>query len=240
VTSDGAPDVSLLEDALSPNTRAVLLSHTAGYPFDLKAARNFCNDYELWLIEDATEAFDATYDFDGTCYKTGTVGDIGTGCLAQREGDLGFVCTRDDNLSLILQALRNDVLHWMVPSCAVLPSCADVRRASADRLAQALSPFAKRVEALRGTVHAAPASLPVLFACPDDRAAVIRQLELAKIPYRLPTNVANEPFFMQLCRENKARVFAVPTVAEKLAACGLLLSFDNEAGTVAALREALQ
>lgn len=67
-------DVSRLEEALSPRTRAVFVAHTLGNPFDLDAVTAFCRKNELWLVEDNCDA-------NGSLYKgrrTGTFGDLST------------------------------------------------------------------------------------------------------------------------------------------------------------------
>ena len=71
-------DVSLLEQALSDRTKAVMLAHTLGNPFDLKAVKKFCDAHNLWLVEDNCDALGSVYEMDGKEYFTGTVGDIGT------------------------------------------------------------------------------------------------------------------------------------------------------------------
>ena len=71
-------DVTQLEAALSPKTKAVMIAHTLGNPFDLKAVKAFCEKHNLWLIEDNCDALGSEYTLDGKTYKTGTVGDIGT------------------------------------------------------------------------------------------------------------------------------------------------------------------
>ncbi len=104
-------DVRQLEAALSPKTKAVMVAHTLGNPFDLKTVRNFCNEYELWLIEDNCDALGAEYEFDGTVYKTGTVGDIGTSSFYPPHhmtmGEGGAVYTRDRYLHKIMRSLRD-------------------------------------------------------------------------------------------------------------------------------------
>ena len=55
-------DVTHLEDALSPKTRAVMIAHTLGNPFDLATVSRFCEDNDLWLVEDCCDAVGATYD----------------------------------------------------------------------------------------------------------------------------------------------------------------------------------
>ena len=49
-------DVTMLEEALSPKTKAVMIAHTLGNPFDLKAVSEFCRKHDLWLIEDNCDA----------------------------------------------------------------------------------------------------------------------------------------------------------------------------------------
>ena len=57
-------DCSQLEDALSPKTKAVMLAHTLGNPFDLKAVKGFCEHHNLWLIEDNCDALGSKYFID--------------------------------------------------------------------------------------------------------------------------------------------------------------------------------
>lgn len=71
-------DVTMLEKALSPKTKAVMAAHTLGNPFDLKAVRDFCDKHNLWLIEDNCDALGSQYTIDGEVKFTGTIGDIGT------------------------------------------------------------------------------------------------------------------------------------------------------------------
>ncbi len=71
-------DVTKLEAALSPKTKAVMIAHTLGNPFDLKAVKEFCTKNNLWLIEDNCDALGSKYTIDGEEKFTGTIGDIGT------------------------------------------------------------------------------------------------------------------------------------------------------------------
>ncbi|MBQ8817577.1 MAG: DegT/DnrJ/EryC1/StrS family aminotransferase, partial [Clostridia bacterium] len=71
-------DVTKLEAALSDKTRAVMIAHTLGNPFDLGAVKAFCDKHNLWLVEDNCDALGSEYTIDGVVRKTGTVGDIGT------------------------------------------------------------------------------------------------------------------------------------------------------------------
>ena len=54
-------DVTLLEHDLSNKTKAVMLAHTLGNPFDIEAVCEFCQKHNLWLIEDNCDAFGSTY-----------------------------------------------------------------------------------------------------------------------------------------------------------------------------------
>ncbi|ETR66103.1 MAG: hypothetical protein OMM_13252, partial [Candidatus Magnetoglobus multicellularis str. Araruama] len=67
-------DTSQLTSALSEKTKAVMLAHTLGNPFDLDAVKKFCQKHNLWLIEDNCDALGSKYDGK----YTGTIGDIGT------------------------------------------------------------------------------------------------------------------------------------------------------------------
>ena len=71
-------DVTKLEEAYSDRTKAVMLAHTLGNPFDLKGVREFCDRHHLWLIEDNCDALGSEYTLDGERRLTGTWGDIGT------------------------------------------------------------------------------------------------------------------------------------------------------------------
>ena len=71
-------DVTQLEAALSDKTKAVMIAHTLGNPFDIKAVKDFCNKHNLWLVEDNCDALGTRYTMDGVTRFTGTWGDIGT------------------------------------------------------------------------------------------------------------------------------------------------------------------
>ena len=104
-------DVTMLEKALSPKTKAVMVAHTLGNPFDLLAVRNFCNKYDLWLVEDNCDALGSEYTIDGTTYLTGTVGDIGTSSFYPPHhmtmGEGGAVYTRNALLHKIIRSIRD-------------------------------------------------------------------------------------------------------------------------------------
>lgn len=67
-------DVSRIEAAITPKTKAIMIAHTLGNPFDLQAVKSLCEKYNLWLIEDCCDALGSTYQGK----MVGTFGDIGT------------------------------------------------------------------------------------------------------------------------------------------------------------------
>lgn len=71
-------DAARLEEALSNKTKAVMIAHTMGNPFNLTAVKEFCSIHNLWLIEDNCDALGAQYTINGVTKYTGTWGDIGT------------------------------------------------------------------------------------------------------------------------------------------------------------------
>ena len=71
-------DVRMLESALSDKTKAVMIAHTLGNPFDIKSVKDFCDKHNLWLVEDNCDALGSKYTIDGVTKYTGTWGDIGT------------------------------------------------------------------------------------------------------------------------------------------------------------------
>lgn len=113
-------DVGRLEAALSPKTKAVMLAHTLGNPFDLKAVSDFCKKHGLWLVEDNCDALGSEYKLDGKTCKTGTVGDIGTSSFYpphhMTTGEGGAVYTRNPLLHKIVRSLRDWGRDCVCPS----------------------------------------------------------------------------------------------------------------------------
>ena len=113
-------DTSMLEDAYSPKTKAVMLAHTLGNPFDIKAVKNFCDKYNLWLIEDNCDALGSLYTLDGLTKKTGTFGDIGTSSFYPPHhmtmGEGGAVYTDNALLHRIMLSLRDWGRDCVCPS----------------------------------------------------------------------------------------------------------------------------
>ncbi len=104
-------DVDMLEAALSEKTKAVMIAHTLGNPFDLKAVKEFCDKHELWLIEDNCDALGSEYTIDGVTKLTGTIGDIGTSSFYPPHhmtmGEGGAVYTDNPLLNKIIRSLRD-------------------------------------------------------------------------------------------------------------------------------------
>ncbi len=99
--------VSQLAEALSDRTRAVMLAHTLGNPFDLAAVQDFCRQHHLWLIEDNCDALGSRY----AGQFTGTFGDLGTSSFYPAHhmtlGEGGAVYTNDATLSRVVNSLRD-------------------------------------------------------------------------------------------------------------------------------------
>ena len=105
-------DVTKLEDAYTPGkTKAVILAHTLGNPFNIKTVRDFCKGHELWLIEDNCDALGSTYTIDGVTKYTGTWGDIGTSSFYPPHhmtmGEGGAVYTDDPLLNRLILSYRD-------------------------------------------------------------------------------------------------------------------------------------
>lgn len=104
-------DVSQLHAALSTKTKAVMIAHTLGNPFDIKAVKSFCDKHDLWLIEDNCDALGSQYCLDYKWGYTGTFGDIATSSFYPPHhmtmGEGGAVYTNDPELYRIVNSLRD-------------------------------------------------------------------------------------------------------------------------------------
>lgn len=104
-------DVNMLEAAYTEKTKAVMIAHTLGNPFDLKAVKEFCDRHQLWLVEDNCDALGSEYEIDGIVYKTGTVGDIGTSSFYPPHhmtmGEGGAVYTDNPLLHKCIRSFRD-------------------------------------------------------------------------------------------------------------------------------------
>lgn len=104
-------DVTKLEAALSDKTKAVMIAHTLGNPFDLKAVKDFCDKHNLWLVEDNCDALGSLYTIDGEKKFTGSVGDLGTSSFYPPHhmtmGQGGAVYTSNPLLNKIARSMRD-------------------------------------------------------------------------------------------------------------------------------------
>lgn len=104
-------DVNEMEKALSSKTKAVMIAHTLGNPFNLAYIKDFCQKHNLWLIEDNCDALGSKYIIDGEEKFTGTIGDIGTSSFYPPHhmtmGEGGAVYTSDPLLFKIIKSLRD-------------------------------------------------------------------------------------------------------------------------------------
>ena len=113
-------DVTKLEAALSDRTKAVMIAHTLGNPFDLKAVKAFCDAHGLWLIEDNCDALGTKYTIGGETRFTGTWGDIGTSSFYPPHhmtmGEGGCVYTNDPLLHKLILSYRDWGRDCVCPS----------------------------------------------------------------------------------------------------------------------------
>jgi len=100
-------DVSQLEAARSDRTRAVMIAHTLGNPFDLAAVTAFCREHDLWLVEDCCDAVGSTYDGS----HVGTFGDLATVSFYPAHhittGEGGCVLTNQGQLKVLAESFRD-------------------------------------------------------------------------------------------------------------------------------------
>ena len=104
-------DTDKLEEAFSEKTKAVMIAHTLGNPFDLAAVKAFCDRHDLWLIEDNCDALGSEYTLDGKTCHTGTIGHIGTSSFYPAHhmttGEGGAVYTNDPLLHKLVRSFRD-------------------------------------------------------------------------------------------------------------------------------------
>ena len=113
-------DVTQLENALSNKTKAVMIAHTLGNPFDIKVVKEFCDKHNLWLIEDNCDALGSKYTNDGVTKYTGTWGDIGTSSFYPPHhmtmGEGGCVYTNNPVLNRLILSYRDWGRDCICPS----------------------------------------------------------------------------------------------------------------------------
>lgn len=113
-------NTNLLKNALSTKTKAVMLAHTLGNPFDIKTVKDFCTQNGLFLIEDNCDALGSQYLYEGSWKYTGTIGDIGTSSFYPPHhittGEGGAVYTNDSLLKKIMLSMRDWGRDCVCPS----------------------------------------------------------------------------------------------------------------------------
>lgn len=113
-------NTDMLDEALSSKTKAVMLAHTLGNPFNVKAVKSFCEKNGLWLIEDNCDALGSKYTLDGMEKPTGTWGDIGTSSFYPPHhmtmGEGGAVYTNNPLLSKLILSFRDWGRDCVCPS----------------------------------------------------------------------------------------------------------------------------
>ena len=104
-------DVSMLEKAYTERTKAVMIAHTLGNPFNLTAVKAFCDSHGLWLVEDNCDALGSEYTIGEETKLTGTWGDIGTCSFYPPHhmtmGEGGCVITDNSLLSRLILSYRD-------------------------------------------------------------------------------------------------------------------------------------
>ena len=104
-------DVNRLEDALTDRSKAVMIAHSLGNPFNIQAVLDFCKKHHLWLVEDNCDALGSEYFIDGEWKKTGTIGDIGTSSFYPPHhmtmGEGGAVYTNNPELHKYVNSYRD-------------------------------------------------------------------------------------------------------------------------------------
>ena len=111
-------DTDKIENAISTKTKAIVLAHTLGNPFNIKKVKEICNKYNLWLIEDCCDAFGTTYNNQ----KVGTFGDIATLSFYPAHhitiGEGGAVLTNNPILKKAMESIRDWGRDcWCAPGC---------------------------------------------------------------------------------------------------------------------------
>ncbi|MCE5286379.1 MAG: lipopolysaccharide biosynthesis protein RfbH [Pelosinus sp.] len=104
-------DVTQLEAALSEKTKAIMVAHTLGNPFDLQAVKDFCDKHGLWLVEDNCDALGTKYLYNGEWRYSGTVGHLGTSSFYPPHhmtmGEGGAIYTNDLQLKRLVESFRD-------------------------------------------------------------------------------------------------------------------------------------
>lgn len=113
-------DVTRLEEAYSDKTKAVMIAHTLGNPFNIAAVKEFCDKHDLWLVEDNCDALGTEYTMNGETRYTGTWGDIATSSFYPPHhmtmGEGGCVYTNNALLHRLILSFRDWGRDCICPS----------------------------------------------------------------------------------------------------------------------------
>lgn len=113
-------DVTQLEAAYNEKTKAVMIAHSLGNPFDLKTVKEFCDKHNLWLVEDNCDALGSKYTINGETRFTGAWGDIGTSSFYPPHhmtmGEGGCVYTNNPLLNRLILSYRDWGRDCICPS----------------------------------------------------------------------------------------------------------------------------
>ena len=191
-------DASQLEAALSDKTKAVMIAHTLGNPFDLQAVKDFCTKHNLWLIEDNCDALGSKYVIDGEEKFTGTIGDIGTSSFYPPHhmtmGEGGAVYTE-------MQA---------AVGCAQLekfPSFVERRRHNFDRLHKALEAVSDKLILPVPAQNSTPSWFGFLITCKEgtSKNTVVQYCEDHGVQTRMlfAGNITKQPVFDEMRKSGK-------------------------------------
>ena len=100
-------DENAIEEAITPKTKAIMIAHTLGNPFNLKVVKSICDKHNLWLIEDSCDALGSTYNNK----MVGTFGDVSTLSFYPAHhitmGEGGAVFTNNIRIKMIAQSFRD-------------------------------------------------------------------------------------------------------------------------------------
>ncbi|MDX1959875.1 MAG: lipopolysaccharide biosynthesis protein RfbH [Leptospiraceae bacterium] len=104
-------DTSKIEEAITNKTKAIMLAHTLGNPYDLQTIKDICDKHNLWLVEDNCDALGSKFLYNGEWQYTGTIGDIGTSSFYPPHhmtmGEGGAVYMKSNKLKKIAESIRD-------------------------------------------------------------------------------------------------------------------------------------
>ena len=206
-------DVTKLEAALSPKTKAVMIAHTLGNPFDLSAVKAFCDAHNLWLVEDNCDALGTQYTINGCICPSGQ----DNFCGHRFDGQFGELPKGYDHKYVYSHFGYNLKVTDMQAAigCEQLkkfPTFIERRRHNWDRLRAALEPAADKLILPEPAANSRPSWFGFLISVkPEsglDRNAVTRYVESHNVQTRLlfSGNLIKHPCFDQIRGTDAYRV----------------------------------